>query len=366
MIDSSLFYVALGSYLLVSGKEFLSHLWNSLVMRYSASITVTSRQGDIYSNVSLWLRELQIKSLENNSSVVSKYAQGERYMLRSINYGTYIVRKGFCMFMIKKELIENSWSLYDKLTIRVYGRYNTYYNSLLSVLETDKYHGMLRVFPTQDDWRMLHIAERPFDSIFSPEKERIINHLHTWVQNEKFYISHGLSYKTGILLYGEPGTGKSSIIRAIATYMKYTLHLITLSEYKSVSDLVVRLTSLQPESCVVFEDIDCVLGYKEDKDEEMQRQKILQVIFNVLDGAMSPERVIFILTTNHKDQLDDALIRDGRCDLKCHITTINREYAEQMCNYYNVPIDWLNTEEFPINPSYLQQKCLQYRRDEEE
>jgi len=55
-----------------------------------------------------------------------------------------------------------------------------------------------------------------------------------------------------------------------------------------------------------------------------------------LDGAYTPEDVIFILTTNHIDKLDDAIRRDGRTDLKLHITRPNVDTITKYLEYVNL------------------------------
>ena len=55
-----------------------------------------------------------------------------------------------------------------------------------------------------------------------------------------------------------------------------------------------------------------------------------------MDGAYTPEDVIFILTTNHIDKLDDAIRRDGRTDLKLHITRPNVDTITKYLEYVNL------------------------------
>ena len=62
------------------------------------------------------------------------------------------------------------------------------------------------------------------------ERELICNHIDKFLSNEKFYNDRQILYKTGILLYGCPGTGKSSLVKAIAT--KYNRSVININTSK--------------------------------------------------------------------------------------------------------------------------------------
>jgi ATP-dependent 26S proteasome regulatory subunit len=56
---------------------------------------------------------------------------------------------------------------------------------------------------------------------------------------------------------------------------------------------------------------------------------------NILDGSYTPEDVIFILTTNHIDKLDEAIRRDGRTDVKLEITRPNVDTINRYLEYVN-------------------------------
>ena len=67
----------------------------------------------------------------------------------------------------------------------------------------------------------------------------------------------GRAWKRGYLLYGPPGTGKSSLVAAIANYLKYHVYDLQLQSVKSDADLRNVLTTTTNRSIILIEDIDC-------------------------------------------------------------------------------------------------------------
>ena len=154
------------------------------------------------------------------------------------------------------------------------------------------------------------------------------------------------------MLHGVPGTGKSSTIIAIATYLNYDIYYISLngveknSQLKQIFDYVAKNCSKQ--GIMVFEDIDAQtnvvhkrniilspdtmiqdpdkgnkvvteifdegsLSYhslENKKNDELD----LSFLLNILDGTLSQHNMVYIMTTNHLERLDPALYRKGRID----------------------------------------------------
>ncbi|MFQ6623894.1 hypothetical protein Gotur_003654 [Gossypium turneri] len=170
-----------------------------------------------------------------------------------------------------------------------------------------------------------------------PEVKQLIkDDLDSFVERKDFFEGVGRAWKRGYLLYGPPGTGKSSLVAAIANYLRYNIYDLQLQTARSDADLRHILTSTTNCSILLTEDIDC--GTKvshdrakdqEDNDEQQNSNRLsstdpgvtLSGLLNFLDGLWSScgdERII-IFTTNHKDKLDPALLRPGRMDVHIHM-----------------------------------------------
>lgn len=88
-------------------------------------------------------------------------------------------------------------------------------------------------------------------------KQALIDDLDRFVKRREFYSRVGKAWKRGYLLYGPPGTGKSSLIAAMANYLKFDIYDMELASLRSNSDLRRLLVSTGNRSILVIEDIDC-------------------------------------------------------------------------------------------------------------
>ncbi|XP_041021267.1 AAA-ATPase At2g18193-like [Juglans microcarpa x Juglans regia] len=167
-----------------------------------------------------------------------------------------------------------------------------------------------------------------FDTLaMDPElKKSIIDDLDRFVRRKEFYRKVGKAWKRGYLLYGPPGTGKSSLIAAMANYLKFDIYDLELTSIFSNSDLRRVLLSTTNRSILVIEDIDCSMEMQDRQNQGAEYQPrskfTLSGLLNFIDGLWSScgdERVI-VFTTNHKDRLDPALLRPGRMDVHVNMS----------------------------------------------
>lgn len=173
-------------------------------------------------------------------------------------------------------------------------------------------------------------------------KEDIMLDLDEFTEGKEFYQNAGKAWKRGYLLYGPPGTGKSSMIAAIANYLKYDIYDVELTEVSSNSELRKLLIQTTNRSVIVIEDIDCSTDLAErakarkevaqnnpqgppsrgKNDQDEASRVTLSGLLNFTDGLWSScgsERII-IFTTNHIEKLDKALLRAGRMDRHIHMS----------------------------------------------
>ncbi|CAG8783857.1 38433_t:CDS:2, partial [Gigaspora margarita] len=151
------------------------------------------------------------------------------------------------------------------------------------------------------EWRPFGLPRkrRSLDSVILDQgiKERIVKDVKDFINNGNWYNERGIPYRRGYLLYGPPGSGKSSFIQALAGELEYNICILNLSEIGLTDDRLNHLLSNAPErSIMLLEDIDAAFTQKH-------------------GVAASEERIIF-MTTNYVDRLQPALIRPGRVDFK--------------------------------------------------
>ncbi|XP_020159396.1 AAA-ATPase At3g28600 [Aegilops tauschii subsp. strangulata] len=189
------------------------------------------------------------------------------------------------------------------------------------------------------------------------KKQMIMDDLDDFSNSKDYYRRIGKAWKRGYLLHGPPGTGKSTMIAAMANYLKYDIYDIELTTLETNSDLRKLFIETTGKSIIVIEDIDCSIdltgsratmlppppahddaaegGY--DKSGGKRRNILtLSGLLNFIDGlwsAHSGERII-VFTTNHLDKLDPALIRRGRMDMHIEMSYCGFEAFKTLANNY--------------------------------
>ncbi|KAI7834687.1 BCS1 N terminal-domain-containing protein [Kickxella alabastrina] len=163
----------------------------------------------------------------------------------------------------------------------------------------------------------------------------IVDDVQDFISNGKWYDDRGIPYRRGYLLYGPPGSGKTSFIQALAGDLGYNICILNLSERGLTDDRLNHLLSVAPErSLILLEDIDAAFNRTRQQSEQAAYQQSMVTfsgLLNALDGvASSDERIIF-MTTNHIELLDPALVRPGRVDVKVYLGNASRH---QICHMF--------------------------------
>lgn len=164
-------------------------------------------------------------------------------------------------------------------------------------------------------------------------KKQITNDLTAFANGKDFYHRVGRAWKRGYLLYGPPGAGKSSLIAAMANHLCYDVYDLELTKVSDNSELRALLIQTTNRSIIVIEDIDCSVELTADRaskprkrsqpsnnghdDDDTSGRVTLSGLLNFTDGLWSccGEERIIVFTTNHKANVDPALLRCGRMDV---------------------------------------------------
>ncbi|KGA97994.1 ATPase [Alkalihalobacillus alcalophilus ATCC 27647 = CGMCC 1.3604] len=139
-------------------------------------------------------------------------------------------------------------------------------------------------------------------------------------EDRSFFKMYNIPYKRGILLYGPPGNGKTSLVKAIANTIKAPVAYWQITEYTnsdSISTVFSSASRLSP-MILVIEDIDSLpVGVR-------------SFFLNTLDGATSKEGIFLIGTTNYPEKIDPGLMnRAGRFDRSYEISLPNGKMRNQ-------------------------------------
>lgn len=178
--------------------------------------------------------------------------------------------------------------------------------------ETDIY-----VYASYDGFRKVDsCSPRPLSSVFLPQGqvEDLVKKIRTFLDGKTWYQSRGIPWRLGFLFHGLPGSGKTSLIRALTGHFKMDLYLLNLANIGDDNRFAHALASIPPRSAILLEELDTTFD-KRKRSADAKGGITFAGVVNALDGAASREGWLVFMTTNFKEKLDPALIRPGRADV---------------------------------------------------
>ena len=190
----------------------------------------------------------------------------------------------------------------------------------------------------------------------SKESDEVLNGIRTFWKREDKFKEYGFTYKRGVLLYGVPGGGKTTIINQLADHIVNTMNGLVfyisqtneLDLYYKFSGEILRVIEPTRPILVVLEDIDGLCSFKENET----------TLLNILDGANQINNVVYIATTNYISRLPERIVnRPSRFDLRVEVKYPSKEarriffeHKLKMEDLMEIGIDrWVNeTEEMTM------------------
>ncbi|KXN87703.1 putative mitochondrial chaperone BCS1-B [Leucoagaricus sp. SymC.cos] len=286
----------------------------------------------------------------------------------------------------------------EQLSISVVARSNTILKQLVlqakREYEAEAVHRIQIYFAdSHGAWRWTDSRhKRPMASIvLNPGvKEMLLEDTKDFLRSEKWYADRGIPFRRGYLLHGVPGSGKSSLIHALAGAIQLDIYVVSLSASWISDSTLTTLMGRVPARCVVLlEDLDAAFtrstsrddsALDDDKDKEKKdgengdksnnqssssrrrRDALSDVntlslsgLLNALDGVAAAEGRLLFATTNHLERLDPALSRPGRMDVWIEFRNASKWQAEALfrnffpCAEDEAPIDDSELEGVDVN-----------------
>lgn len=190
-----------------------------------------------------------------------------------------------------------------------------------------------------------------------------------FIGNSQDFINAGATPPKGILLEGPPGTGKTSIARALAGELDVPFVAVSASSFievyvgtgpKSVRDIFEKaqteLIKTNASHVIIFIDELDAIGSRTEFNAHSETKNTINELLVQMDGFTSDSRIIVIAATNNANNIDEALKRRGRFDYIIRISLPDEASRLDILTYYLTDIRFRRSLASDVNLDYFAQK----------
>jgi DNA polymerase III delta prime subunit len=170
--------------------------------------------------------------------------------------------------------------------------------------------------------------KRTHDSIYLPDDtyQKVLSDVQNFYNNSSEYTRLEIPYTRTYMLYGLPGTGKTSLIYTLATELNKNIAMLDFSD-RDLTDRSIRraLYKLPKDTILCLEDVDALFT-----DRKSEKFGItFSGILNILDGVIKNTGMVIFMTTNFLNNIDDTAMR-RRVDYYVKFDIMKKQQVEKM------------------------------------
>lgn len=329
---------------LMQARALPLRAWRVIQDQFSATLTVYT-EDSVYRHLNMWLARhpsaVRARRL-NVAEVWGRATQDDDFALTP-GPGYHLLREGTRFYLLHRVVEEkssgdNSFSARRKQTLHIttLGRSRAPLTSLLDRVrrvQDDQDTIPVYVWQSYDFGLVERRRKRSMDSIYldPATKADIVADITTFRASRATYAHRCIPYRRGYLLEGPAGTGKSSLIFALASEFGLPIYIINIAGLENDNELL-KAVNQAGAGIVVIEDIDGATAAAADRKAKAKAKSTptstsaarsagvsLSGLLNATDGIGAKDDRLLFMTSNHPETLDPALIRPGRCDRRFHI-----------------------------------------------
>lgn len=198
--------------------------------------------------------------------------------------------------------------------------------------------------------------------------QQLVAQLDFFYNHREWYLDRGLTYKLVILLHGVPGTGKTTLIKALATHFKKNIAAVSLTNVWD-ERLVQNIETVPSNSMIVIEDFDSakclhVRGTaSEIKSDDGVSLLTLSGVLNLLQGAAELDGHVIIMTTNVLHKIDPAVYRPARVDILREVLPLGPRNVNILSQRFYPDYDFSDVKFTAVPASHLAAAYTEHRSD---
>lgn len=200
------------------------------------------------------------------------------------------------------------------------------------------------------------------------EAKESVQDIVDFLKNPEKYASYGARMPKGIILYGEPGTGKTLLAKAVAGEAGVPFYAVSGSDFiqvyvgvgaSRIRQLFKKARNNSTGKAVIFIDEIDAIGKKRDGGRGTggsdERDQTLNALLTEMSGFNEKEGIVIMAATNRLDMLDPALLRPGRFDRHIEITLPDVSAREKIIELHlkNKPVGNISVHEWAQKTSYF-------------
>jgi SpoVK/Ycf46/Vps4 family AAA+-type ATPase len=348
-----------GGGLFVSIKTIGKLITDFLVKHITTELVLTSANVSFY-NAMEWIDRKGLASKFRKIKLFNGHWGYSNKTTKSVGYGKNVIfiDKKLVFVTLNKEDGSATSSDKESLYLSYFGRSHEFIDKIIKEFEPEKdpTKVMIKQF-SGDSWRPVPSARKlDWDKVYfnTEEKVRIERVLTDFINNKEWYLKHNIPYRLGILLSGIPGSGKTTLIKGLASKLNYSLNCLPTDQMKEIGNAI---NTLDEKSIMYIEDVDSSGMVdtrevkEEDKDDPFKGLKFdsggLSLVLNAIDGISDSDGRIVIFSTNKPEDIDPAVLRPGRIDLRLHIDYLDKDQFQLwLINSFDNPIDILTNKKY--------------------